>query len=155
MKPSVLAVAVSAGRAGDILLRNGMVQDWGTTERLARKAEDIQTFLRNLIAGYNPDVVVTESVGKGCMKHPGTKALIEALASEAAEHEVLDICAPIPRAYPSRFERAVALAQRHPALQGYLPNRRPYFYENTPRGYLLFDALALAESALSGPPKDQ
>ncbi|WP_415404129.1 hypothetical protein [Tateyamaria sp. SN3-11] len=137
------------------MLQDGMVHDWGTTERLARKAEDMQAFLRNLIAGYNPDVVVTESVAKGCMKRLGTQVLIEALASEAAEHEVLDISAPIPRAYPSRFERAVALAERHPALRGYLPKRRPHFYENTPRGYLLFDAVALAEAALTGPPKDQ
>ncbi|MCE8005972.1 hypothetical protein [Aestuariivita sp.] len=113
----------------------------------------MRRFLSGLIADYQPDVVVTESIAKGCLKHPRTKVLIQALQEEAAQHELLDVSVPLPRAYPSKYERAVALAERHAAVAGYLPKRRPMFYENTPRGYLLFDAVALAEAALAGPSK--
>jgi len=81
-----------------------------------------------------------------------TKALICAIAELASHNPVLDVSVPRPRSFPSKYEEAQALAKGYPELLGYLPKHRRRIFDFEPRSMVLFEALALADAVIKGPP---
>ena len=51
-----------------------------------------------------------------------------------------------------KYEEAESAVKRHPDLIGYLPEKKRRFFETEPRNMIVFDALALAEEVINGPP---
>ncbi|MEL7284559.1 MAG: Arm DNA-binding domain-containing protein [Pseudomonadota bacterium] len=80
------------------------------------------------------------------------KALIQAIAELASHNHVLDVSVQHPRSYPSKYEEAQALAMEYPEIEGYLPKRRRRIFDFEPRSMVLFEALALANEVIKGPP---
>jgi len=109
--------------------------------------------VQGLIDTLQPKVVVTEKCDEASKKGWRAKRLISAIAERASHNYVLDVSVQRPRTFPSKYEEAEALVSRHPDLTGYLPERKRRFYEFEPRNMIIFEALALAEAVIHGPPE--
>jgi len=148
----VLAVAVASGRAGYTFLEGTQLRDWGITEKAVKNTSELVAFVQQLINELRPDVVVTEKCNPDCMKGSRTKRLIKSIIELASHNYVLDVSVPRPRRFQSKYEEAEELVSRHQDIVGYLPERKRRFYEFEPRSMILFEALALAEEVIFGPP---
>lgn len=149
---SVLAIAVASGKVGYVYLHGGRLRDWGITVKAAKSGSDLVGFVQGLINDLRPDVVVTEDLSRDCRKGDHVKSLIRTIAELASHNAVLDVSVQRPRKHASKYEEAQELATRHPEIAGYLPARKRRIYDFEPRGMVLFEALALAEAVINGPP---
>lgn len=150
---SVLAIAVASGKAGYVFLSNGKIQDWGITVQAVRSGNELVGFVQGLINELRPDVVVTENCTvPTCRKGGNTRKLIQAVAGLASHNGVLDVSVARPRTFQSKYEEAVTLAAEHPEIAGYLPSHKRRIFDFEPRGMVLFEALALANEVMKGPP---
>lgn len=149
---SVLAVAVASGKAGYVFLQRGQLLDWGITVKAAGSSAELVGFAQGLINELRPDVVVTEDCTKNCRKGKKSKRLIQSLAELASHNPVLDVSVPRPRLYQSKYEEAQTLAKAHPEIAGYLPAQKRRIFDFEPRSMVLFEALALAQEVMKGPP---
>ncbi|WP_146345634.1 hypothetical protein [Falsiphaeobacter marinintestinus] len=148
----VLAVAVASGRAGYVCLDGTTLRDWGITVNAVKSTTEIAGFVQTLVNELKPDVIVTERCDEHCRKGKKAKTLIKSVAEIASHNYVLDVSVARPRNFQSKYEEAEDLVQRHPDLMGYLPKGKRRIFDFEPRGMILFEAMALAEEVLHGPP---
>lgn len=147
-----LAVAVAKGRVGYVYVAEGELLDWGLSVKAAKSTNNLAAWLQQRITDLKPDVVVTEKDTKNCRKGKRAKRLI-ATAQELASHNyVLDVSVEKQRHHACKYTEAQVLVERYPELTGWLPRKRPYF-GSEPRNTILFEALALAEQVMFGPPE--
>jgi hypothetical protein len=149
----VLSVAVATGRVGYVFLDDGQLRDWGVSTSVSKKASDLVGFVQELINTLRPDVVVTEKCDEACRKGDKAKRLLRSVSELASHNYVLDVSVPRPRTFKTKYEEAKSLVERHKDLLGYLPKRKPRFYESEPRNLIVFEAVALAEAVIFGPPE--
>ncbi len=149
----VLSVAVATGRVGYVSLEGTQLLDWAVTTRVSKSSGDLVGFLQELINTLKPDVVVTEKCDIDCRKGSKAKRLITSITELASHNYVLDVSVPRPRSFPSKYEEAKDLVSRHPDLIGYLPEKKRRFFDFEPRNMIVFEALALAEAVIFGPPE--
>lgn len=149
----VLAVAVATGRAGFVYLEGVDLRDWGVSIKAVQSSKNLVEFVQELINEFKPDVVVTERCEAGCRKGKRTKSLIHAAAEIASHNQVLDVSVDRPRRFPSKYDEARDLIIRHASLAGYLPKQNRRIFDFEPRGMVLFEALAMAERVILGPPE--
>ena len=150
----ILSVAVASGRAGYVFLCDGKLYDWGITVKAVNNATELAGFVQGLINDLKPEVVVTEKCDQASRKGRRTSALIRAIAETASHNYVLDVAVIRPRAFPSKYEEAEHLARQYPEVAGYLPERKRRIFDFEPRGMIIFEALALAEKVIHGPPDE-
>lgn len=148
----VLSVAVASGRAGFVYLQGTKLFDWGITVKGVKDPTEIAGFVQSLINELKPDVVVTEKCDEASRKGRKTRQLICAIAETASHNYVLDVSVKRARNHPSKYEEADQLVKRYPDLIGYLPKRKRRIFDFEPRNMILFEALALAEQVIFGPP---
>ena len=149
----ILSIAVASGRAGHVYLQGAQLLDWGIAVKAVKTGSDLVGFVQELINELKPDVVVTEKLTDGCRKGKRTKGLIRSVASLASHNSVLDISVERLRAFPSKYEEAHYLAGKYPEVAGYLPKRKRLLFDFEPRGMVIFEAIAMAETVLNGPPE--
>lgn len=149
----VLSVAVATGRVGYVFLEGTRLLDWAVTTRVSKKSSDLVGYLQELINTLKPDVVVTEKCDDDCRKGSKAKRLIASITELASHNYVLDVSVPRSRTFQSKYEEAEDLVSRHPDLIGYLPEKKRRFFDFEPRNMIVFEALALAESVIFGPPE--
>jgi len=147
----VLAIAVAKGRAGYVYLADGELRDWNISVKAVKSANSLAGWVQHLIMELKPDVVVTEKITKDCRKGKKTKRFIQAAAELASHNYVLDVSVERPRSHSCKYAEAEELVGRYPELEGWLPKKRRYF-DSEPRNTILFEALALAEVVINGPP---
>lgn len=148
----VLSLAVSSGRVGYVFLEGTQLLDWAVTTTVSGKATDLVAFVQELINTLKPDVVVTEKCDQNCRKGSRSRQLIASIAELASHNYVLDVAVSRPRVFQSKYEEAESAVGRHPDLIGYLPDKKRRFFEFEPRNMIVFEALALAEEVILGPP---
>lgn len=122
------------------------------TTTVSGKATDLVAFVQELINTLKPDVVVTEKCDKDCRKGSRSRQLIASIAKLASHNYVLDVQVARPRIFQSKYEEAESAVKRHSDLIGYLPEKKRRLFETEPRNMVVFDALALAEEVINGPP---
>jgi hypothetical protein len=149
---SVLSIAVASSKVGYVFLHGGGLQDWGITVKAAKSSSELVEFVQRLINDLRPDVVVTEDCSIDCRKGAKSKMLIASVAELASHNPVLDIAVSRPRLFQSKYEEAEELTAQYPEIAGYLPKHKRRIFDFEPRGMVLFEALALAESVTKGPP---
>lgn len=148
----VLCVAVASGRAGYVYMQGLQLIDWGITVKAVRSPTEMAGFVQSLINELKPDVVVTEKCDDKSRKGEQTRVLIQAVANTASFNFVLDVAVVKRRDHPSKYEEAAQIAKRYPEIAGYLPARKRRIFDFEPRGMILFEAIALAEQVIHGPP---
>jgi hypothetical protein len=142
MEPNrVLAVAAATGRIGMVFLIGNRLMDWQITGKAAKSPEQAARYAETLIRSHRPDVFITERIDVARNKGDKAKALIDAMARAAAEHELLDIAVERPHDFPNKYAEAAMLIDRYPEIAAWQPRRR--FFDNEPRNTVLFEALAL------------
>lgn len=149
----VLSIAVASGRAGYVCLQGSQLLDWGITVKAVKTGTELVGFVQELINTLKPDVVVTEVTDDRSRKGSRAKELIKAIAGIASHNEVLDVSVERPRTFPSKYEEAEDIAERYPDVRGYLPTRKRRIFDFEPRGMVIFEAIALAEAVINGPPE--
>lgn len=148
----VLSIAVASGRAGYVYLQGTKLLDWGITVKGVKDLSEIAGFVQSLINELKPDVVVTEKCDEASRKGQKTRELIHAIAETASHNYVLDVSVPRVQNYQSKYEEAQHLVKKYPDLIGYLPARKRRIFDFEPRNMIIFEALALAEQVIFGPP---
>lgn len=149
----VLSIAVASGRVGYVCLQGRQLLDWGITVKATESTGNIVAFTQELIAKLKPDVLVTEKCSPKSRKGKKTKELIQTIAELASHNELLDVSIERTQKFSSKYEEADALLKRHPDLEGYRPKKKRRIYEFEPRSMILFEALAMAEDVIKGPPE--
>ncbi|MFD1156819.1 hypothetical protein [Roseovarius aestuarii] len=148
----VLSIAVASGRAGYVFMQGTQLLDWGITVKGVKTGNDLVGFVQKLVNDLKPDVVVTEKCDDRCRKGGHSRELIASIAELASHNEVLDVSVPRPRNFTSKYEEATHLVKRYPDVAGYLPECKRRIFEFEPRGMIIFEAVALAEAVILGPP---
>lgn len=146
----VLSVAVATGRVGYVCFENGKPIDWALSGAASRSPKDAVRYARKWIALLHPDTLITEKVAKRSRKGPKTRALIEAIATEAANHELHDIALPRQQHYPNKYVEAQCYVERFPDLRPLLP-AKPKIWETEPQKITYFEAVALALPVIDTP----
>lgn len=147
------AFAVASGRAGFVLFDGTRLVDWGATVKATHSAALMAGYVQARINEFQPNVVVSEKCNEACRKGVETQNLIGAIARTASHNCLLDVSVERPRKYDNKYDEATALAKRYPEIAGHLPPKKPAFYDSEPRGMILFEAIALAEEVIYGPPE--
>jgi len=139
----VLAIAAGTGRIGYVFLIGGKLRDWRLSKKASKRpalaAAQTQAWMEEL----EPDVVVTEKIGEDTGKSEKTIRLIEAVASAAANENLLDVSVPRERAFKNKYEEAQVLGERFPDIKAWIPRKRR-IWEPEPRNTIYFEALVLA-----------
>ena len=143
-----MAVAAATGRIGVVFLIGTRLMDWQISGKAAKSPDLALRYVAALVLSHRPDVFITEKLGAARNKGDKAKALIMAMASVAAEHELLDVSVERPHSFPNKYDEAAALIERYPEIAAWQPKRR--FFDNEPRNTVLFEALALADCVLAG-----
>jgi len=149
MARRLLAIAAATGRVGYVFFIGKHLSDWRVSEKAAKlpisAAGEVQKWINEL----RPDVMVTEKPGPRSRKDGKTLKLNSAIERTAAQNYLLDISAERKPKHPNKYDEAKDLAKRYPEISAWLPKKRR-FYDNEPRNIVLFEALMLAETILSG-----
>lgn len=146
----LLAFAVASGRASYVFFIGGEPKDWKITNRATASAKRLSLWADAAIKRLRPDVVVTEKPEDAKKKGEHTKELVAAIATVAANHELLDVSVPRTQDYANKYEEAAVLGSLYPDLAPWVPKKRRFF-DNEPRNTVLFEAVALALVILRGP----
>ncbi|MEM8793403.1 MAG: hypothetical protein AAGE80_17410 [Pseudomonadota bacterium] len=149
----VLSIAVSSGRVGYVCFDGRQLQDWAITTTVSGNLSDLMAFAQELINRLKPDVVVTEKCDRKSRKGRRTRRRITSIVELASHNYVLDVSVPRPRSFPSKYEEATDVVTRYPDLVGYLPKRKRRIFDFEPRNMIIFEAIALAEAVIDGPPE--
>lgn len=144
----MLSFAAASGRIGYVCFEDDQLIDWGLSVKASTSPTNAAAYARKPITLLAPDVVVTEKVTNTSRKGAATHALIEALAAEAADHELHDVSVVRQQHYPNKYIEAAAYAERFPEIRSRLP-KQPRIWEGEPRNTIYFEAIALALHVLS------
>ena len=136
-KLRVLAIAVATGRIGHVFFRAGTLTDWGLSKKASKSTANATEHAKSLIDDLNPDVVITEEVGKHSRKGSKTKELIAAVQRVAAKAKLLDITVRREQQHDNKYAEAATLADHFPDIRPWLP-RRPRIWESEPRNMIYF-----------------
>ncbi len=154
MAARVLAIAVASGKASFVLLDGAQLLDWGIATKAVKSGSEFVGFVQDLINDLKPDVVVTEKLNKQCRKGRTARSLIQSVAELASHNPVLDVSVERPRLFKTKYDEANYLVGKYPELMGYAPKRKRRLFDYEPRGMVLFEAVALAEAVINGPPEE-
>lgn len=146
----VLSVAAATGRIGYVYFEGGQPVDWALTRKASRSPKDAAAYARNWITLLRPDVLITEKVGRHTRKGAKTRALIAAIATEAASHALHDIAVPRQQHYPNKYTEAAVYAERFHELRPLLPAKRR-IWDKEPPNITYFEAVALALTVIDTP----
>ena len=149
MARRLLAIAAATGRVGYVFFVGNHLSDWRVSEKAAKSPATAAGEAQKWINELHPDVMVTEKPGQRSRKDGKTLKLNAAIARTAAQNYLLDISVERKPKRSNKYDEAKTLAERYPEMSAWLPKKRR-FYDNEPRNIVLFEALMLAEAALSG-----
>lgn len=149
MARRLLAIAAATGRVGYVFLIGRRLLDWRVSEKAAMSSTKAAGEAQKWINDLQPEIVVTEKPGPRSKKDGKTLELNAAIARTAGHNYLLDISAERVPERANKYDEAEVLAERYPEIAAWLPEKRR-FYDNEPRNIVLFEALMLAETILSG-----
>ena len=139
----VLAIAAATGRIGYVFFVGDKLKDWAMSVKASKSPKLAKEKAEQWIEDLEPDVVVTEKVGKHSSKGILTKQLIDAIRNVAENRYLNDIVVPRVQSFQNKYEEAVELTKRFPDILPWAP-KKPRIWESEPRNTIYFEALALA-----------
>jgi|SRR6185369_4120899 len=152
--PRLLAIdPTSNGFAWVLLEGKDILARWGIPRVRPPRNERSLKLITELLDSLRPDVVVIEDVAAGPPRSARVEPLLEAIEETATQRRVLTRRISRRKAYAAlgsgvttKYESAVALARRFPALEKRMPReRKPWMSEDNRMN--VFDALVLAVAA--------
>ena len=141
----ILALAARYGRIAFVYIKNGQPKDWALSCKGYRTSRNAAGMTGSWIAKYDPDVIILEDPALTRRKGRNTKARLRSMLRVAEKSSALVTKAHRVQHYKNAYVEARALAEAYPQMDNKLPVRR--FYDTEPRNLVLFEAIALAQSA--------
>ena len=145
-----MAFAAAYRRVGVVVLQGDNLIHHSMSTKAAKECSYTQQFARDLIAKYEPDVVVTEDIENAKSKGQHTKQVTSVLADTAENSSALDVKVSRRRDFANKYDEAASLAKRYPNLLPLCPKPRCLF-DREPRATVIFEAVALAEVVRRNP----
>ncbi len=145
---SYLAFAVGYRRISFVLIENEELATWQTSCKAARDVVSAARFTAEFIELLRPNVVVMEDFETGTRKGKQALGVLRAIAAILPGHGVQVIKLSREHLHQTRYDEAASLAVRYPELADKVPSRK--FFEKEPHHTVLFEAAALAHSAVEG-----
>jgi predicted glycosyltransferase len=143
---NVLGIGANSSNVGMVFLNQGQLKFWQSSPKAAKSVQDAKCMAKHWLTEFQPDIVVTEKLDEGCRKSELTQAIITTFAQTAEELGIHSLRIHRPREYQNKYNEAVALAARYPAIKPWVPKRK--FYDPEPRNVVIFEALAHADHLL-------
>ncbi len=145
----ILSLAVRRGTLCMLFFRGRKLCDWRCSKKAAQSPDLATDTLRNWIARYRPEVVISQNPDAAGRKGQATIAILADIARviEDADLQAL-IVTRAPR-FENLYAEAADLAERYPVLKSRCP-RKPPCYGSEPRALVYFEALAMAHQVFEG-----
>lgn len=140
-----LALAARYGRIGYVFVKNGQPKDWGLSCKGYRTSRAAAGMTGELIAKFDPDVVIIEDPTTIRRKGRNTRARLRSMLRVAERSSALVARTERAQHYKNAYLEAKVLAETYPQMAERLPVRR--FFDTEPRSLVLFEALALTQAA--------
>lgn len=145
-----LAVAVASGVMAYVYLVDEDLKDWGSWRSQTADHGKARSLIRDLIARYEPETVVTEDPDRDCAKAGDALKLLQVIAQDARDQAGHHVRIVRNQSDQTKHDEAKSLAARFPAFAPMLPEE-PKLFVREERRMILFEALSLAVAA-DGPP---
>lgn len=144
----ILSVAVASRKIGYVLLIDGNLKDWQVSRSGGMSAPKGRSFLRTATAQYKPDLVVIENPYGSTRKYGTSREILMALAQDLEDSAAPRLLVERKQVYANKYVEAAALAEKFPEIAPWLPAPRK-LWDNEPPEMIYFEALALAQQAVS------
>ena len=145
---NVLSIAAATGKVGYVFLIDGEPYDWGVSPTASRSPKLAYQHVTEWIDYYQPQLLITERIGRHSRKKDVSRALVNAIWKAAQDAEIAWACVDRNQNYQNKYVEADALAARFPELKEWLPKTRR-LWESEPRRIVLFEALSMALSVMA------
>jgi len=139
----VLAIAAATGRIGCVFFIGGRLKHWAMSVKASKSPKLAAKQTAQWIDELEPDVLITEKVGKHSHKGKLSKQLVAATTKVAENQHLNVIVVPRVQNFQNKYEEAKELAKQYPDILPWVP-KRPRIWESEPRNMIYFEALALA-----------
>jgi hypothetical protein len=120
---------------------------WGIHRRPLRKLDNAFGLTLRWIGKYEPMLMVVPDYEKGSRKGRRAQAIIEMVASAAAEREIACIRLARPKIVTNKYTEAASLAAIYPQLAPLVPLPRRT-WDSERHGMLVFEAAAIVHDWL-------
>lgn len=138
-----LAVAARSGRLGCVVVDDGNLVIWDTSEKGSNSPDEAAAKLHDWIAEFNPNVLVTENPDAPGRKRGQQLAILKRFDVIGQELPIVSLLVRRQQSFRNAYEEAADLARQYPDLAAMVPNKPP-IWGNEPYNLILFEALVLA-----------
>ncbi len=144
MRPKrTMALASRSKRLACLIFAGQDLKVWHCSSQGAQSPEAAAMQFKIWVQKYKPDVVVFEDMHSARRKGERQKLILKALYNVARNRRVKHYKVRREKVHRNRYDEAVTLAKRFPALKHLVPARPP-IWQAEARTLVLFEALALA-----------
>lgn len=141
-----LAIASRSGRLGCVVVDDGDLVIWDTSEKGAGSVNAAAVKLKEWIAEFNPDVLVTENPDAPGRKHGLQIDILKRFNSIGQELSIASLVVRRRQSHRNAYEEASELAGQFPDLSAMVPEKPP-IWGSEPYNLILFEALVLVREA--------
>lgn len=142
----VLAVAARTGRLGCVIIDDGDLVIWDTSEVAAKSATRAARKLRKWIEEFQPSVLVTENPDAAGRKSGMQISILKAFIEVGEELPMPSLVVRRVRQFDNAYLEAAHFTVQFPDLAPLKPEKPP-IWGKEPYSLVCFEALALARDA--------
>lgn len=147
---SYLAFAAGYRRISFVLIEDGLLATWHTSNIAAKSPDTAREFANEFINLFQPNVIVMEKLETTKRKGRNARLLLQEIYGQAEKAEGHFLSLKREKAFRNRQAEAEHLASLFPEVANKVPRRD--YCKNEPHHMVLFEALALAHQAIRGGP---
>jgi len=147
---SYLAFAAGYRRISFVLIEDGLLATWHTSNIAAKNPKAARDFACEFINLFQPTVIVMEKLETTKRKGRNARQLLEEIQQQADQADAHFLTLEREKTFRNRQAEAAYLASLFPEVADKVPRRD--YCENEPHHMVLFEALALAQQAIRGGP---
>lgn len=141
-----LAVAARSGRLGCIVVDDGDLVIWDSSEKGASSPDAAAAKLGDWIAEFSPDLLITENPDAPGRKRGQQIEILKRFDVIGQDLPIVNLLVRRQQSFRNAYEEAADLARQFPDLEMMVPNKPP-IWGNEPYNLVLFEALALIREA--------
>jgi len=148
----VLAVAARTGRLGSVVIDDGALIIWDTSEKAASSEALAAKKLRSWVKEFRPDCLVTENPDTAGQKRGAQIPILKSFAAVGDDLPILNLVVTRKRLFKNAYLEAENFGNQFPDI-AHLAPKKPAIWEREPYQLVCFEALALVRDAgLLAPP---
>lgn len=146
--PIVISIAVRSGRIAYVLFDGDELKAWAVSRKGSKNTRTATSVVSGWIAQFAPDVVIVEDYKTARRKGRNTKSIIRAIERVARKTSAGVCKVDRKQMFKNNIDEAKQFGEKFPELKAWVP-KKPRLWESEPRNIIYFEALAIAQQALS------